>query len=85
MKWWGRPSTLDLLDISVERNAFGAQVNSFEDEIPIKDFTEPVTGVFIRAPVVTRMEKAWTPSPFMKARSLPFAKGNVLEPVSTPS
>jgi 5'-phosphate synthase pdxT subunit len=49
--------TLDLLDISVERNAFGAQVHSFEDEVRIDGMEEPVTGVFIRAPVVTRLGK----------------------------
>ena len=47
--------TLDLLDIDVERNAFGAQVHSFEDAVPLKGLDEPVLGVFIRAPVVTRM------------------------------
>jgi 5'-phosphate synthase pdxT subunit len=46
--------SLGLLDITVERNAFGAQVNSFEDEVPIKGLKEPVTAVFIRAPVVSR-------------------------------
>ncbi|HEY3780991.1 MAG TPA: pyridoxal 5'-phosphate synthase glutaminase subunit PdxT [Fimbriimonadaceae bacterium] len=49
--------TLDLLDITVERNAFGAQVNSFEDEVSIEGLKEPVTGVFIRAPIVTRVGK----------------------------
>ncbi len=47
--------TLDLLDIDVERNAFGAQVHSFEDAVPLKGLDEPVMGVFIRAPVVTRV------------------------------
>jgi pyridoxal 5'-phosphate synthase pdxT subunit len=47
--------TLDLLDITIERNAFGAQVHSFEDEVQIRGLDEPVTGVFIRAPVVTRL------------------------------
>lgn len=52
----GRPQyTLDLLDVSVERNAFGAQVHSFEDEVRVAGMDEPVTAVFIRAPVVTRM------------------------------
>ncbi|MCB8933609.1 MAG: pyridoxal 5'-phosphate synthase glutaminase subunit PdxT [Fimbriimonadaceae bacterium] len=46
--------TLDLLDISVERNAFGAQVHSFEDLVPIEGLDAPVLGVFIRAPIVTR-------------------------------
>jgi pyridoxal 5'-phosphate synthase pdxT subunit len=47
--------TLDLLDIDVERNAFGAQVHSFEDAVPLAGLEEPVLGVFIRAPVVTRL------------------------------
>jgi 5'-phosphate synthase pdxT subunit len=47
--------TLDLLDISVSRNAFGAQIHSFEDEITVHGIEEPVCGVFIRAPVVTRL------------------------------
>lgn len=46
--------TLDLLDIDVRRNAFGAQVNSFEDAVTIVGLDTPVTGVFIRAPVVIR-------------------------------
>lgn len=52
----GRPGqyTLGLLDIEVQRNAFGAQVHSFEDAVPIKGLKEPVLGVFIRAPVVAQ-------------------------------
>lgn len=45
--------TLGVLDVSVQRNAFGAQVHSFEAPIPMRGLDEPVTGVFIRAPVVT--------------------------------
>jgi len=45
--------TLGLLDITVQRNAFGAQVHSFEDEVKLTGMKEPVTGVFIRAPIVT--------------------------------
>ncbi|MDI9634770.1 pyridoxal 5'-phosphate synthase glutaminase subunit PdxT [Kamptonema cortianum] len=47
--------TLDLLDITVLRNAFGAQVHSFEDQVAVCGLQEPVTGVFIRAPIVTRV------------------------------
>jgi 5'-phosphate synthase pdxT subunit len=49
--------TLGLLDIAVERNAFGAQVHSFEDEVKLTGMNEPVLGVFIRAPVVTKLGK----------------------------
>ncbi|MEQ1932340.1 MAG: pyridoxal 5'-phosphate synthase glutaminase subunit PdxT [Fimbriimonadaceae bacterium] len=47
--------SLGLLDITVRRNAFGAQVHSFEDEISTKIAVRPVTGVFIRAPIVTQL------------------------------
>ncbi|HLO97302.1 MAG TPA: pyridoxal 5'-phosphate synthase glutaminase subunit PdxT [Fimbriimonas sp.] len=47
--------SLELLDITVKRNAFGRQVHSFEDEVEISSFDEPVRGVFIRAPIVSRV------------------------------
>lgn len=50
-----RQYTLDLLDITIQRNAFGAQVHSFEDEVRVCGLKKPITGVFIRAPVVTRL------------------------------
>lgn len=45
--------SLGLLDVTVRRNAFGAQVHSFEDTVQLTCLEEPVTGVFIRAPIVT--------------------------------
>jgi 5'-phosphate synthase pdxT subunit len=47
--------SLSLLDITVKRNAFGAQVHSFEAPVEVKGLDEPVLGVFIRAPVVTQV------------------------------
>ena len=51
----GRPDQrcFDVIDISVRRNAFGRQVDSFEADLPVAG-TEggPVHAVFIRAPVV---------------------------------
>lgn len=47
--------SLDLLDIAVQRNAFGRQVHSFEDEVVVSGFEGPVRGVFIRAPIVSRV------------------------------
>ena len=41
---------LDLLDVEVERNAYGRQVASFEDDVELDGEEEPVRGVFIRAP-----------------------------------
>jgi 5'-phosphate synthase pdxT subunit len=44
--------TLGGLDITVRRNAFGRQVDSFEGEVDVAGLGEPVHGVFIRAPWV---------------------------------
>lgn len=45
---------LGLLDITVRRNAFGAQVHSFEDTVSVVGLGETL-GVFIRAPIVTQV------------------------------
>lgn len=42
-----------LMDITVERNAFGSQVFSFEQGLEMKGIDEPIQAVFIRAPVIT--------------------------------
>lgn len=47
--------SLNLLDVTIRRNAFGAQVHSFEDEVKVAGLDDPITGVFIRAPIVTRV------------------------------
>jgi pyridoxal 5'-phosphate synthase pdxT subunit len=44
--------TLGGLDITVRRNAFGRQVDSFEDDLVFDGLHEPVHAVFIRAPWV---------------------------------
>ncbi|AKL87126.1 pyridoxal 5'-phosphate synthase glutaminase subunit PdxT [Bacillus atrophaeus] len=41
---------LGLLNVKVERNSFGRQVDSFEADLTIEGLAEPFTGVFIRAP-----------------------------------
>lgn len=45
--------TLDVLDTTVRRNAFGSQNDSFEIDVPMPSLGDaPVHAVFIRAPVV---------------------------------
>ena len=44
--------TLGGLDITVRRNAFGRQVDSFEGDLDFAGLEDPVHGVFIRAPWV---------------------------------
>ncbi len=48
-----RVRTLDILDVTVDRNAFGRQIDSFESEISIRGIPDPFPVVFIRAPVIT--------------------------------
>lgn len=43
------------IDITVRRNAFGRQVDSFEGNVAFSGFDEPVQGIFIRAPWVERV------------------------------
>ena len=51
----GEAPILPLLDVTVERNAFGRQLESFEAEIAVPVLGDrPVHGVFIRAPMVDR-------------------------------
>lgn len=50
----GGEPLLDLLDVTVERNAYGRQVDSFEADLPVRGLEHSVRGVFIRAPVVAR-------------------------------
>ena len=43
---------LKLMDITVARNAFGRQRESFETDLPVKGIEETVRAVFIRAPLI---------------------------------
>ncbi len=52
----GDEPVLPLLDVTVERNAFGRQLDSFETELAVPLLgDQPVHGVFIRAPVIERV------------------------------
>jgi pyridoxal 5'-phosphate synthase pdxT subunit len=51
----GGQATLDLMDISVARNAFGRQIDSFESDLNVPQVSDtPLRAVFIRAPYVTQ-------------------------------
>ena len=44
-----------LVDITVRRNAYGRQVDSFEADVDVDGIDHPVRAVFIRAPVVEEL------------------------------
>lgn len=49
-----RQPILGLMDITVNRNAFGRQIDSFEADIPVPALGDvPFHAVFIRAPIAT--------------------------------
>jgi len=51
-----RPDPLRLMDIDVSRNAFGRQIDSFEEDIALEGIEGPdFRAVFIRAPAVNLM------------------------------
>ncbi|TWT23888.1 pyridoxal 5'-phosphate synthase glutaminase subunit PdxT [Planomicrobium sp. CPCC 101110] len=41
---------LGVMDVAVERNSFGRQIDSFEAELAVAGIEEPFNAVFIRAP-----------------------------------
>ncbi len=52
----GDEPVFPMLDISVKRNAFGRQLDSFEADLDVELLgNAPVHGVFIRAPIVERV------------------------------
>jgi 5'-phosphate synthase pdxT subunit len=46
----GGEPLFQVMDIGVERNAYGRQVDSFEADVDVEGIDHPVRGVFIRAP-----------------------------------
>ena len=53
----GRPDqrALGLIDVTARRNGYGRQVRSFEAPVVLAGDAEPMAGVFIRAPRITRV------------------------------
>jgi 5'-phosphate synthase pdxT subunit len=56
--------SLGLLDVTVQRNAFGRQKESSEEDLVVEGLDSPMRALFIRAPVITRTG----PSVAVKAR-----------------
>ncbi len=45
---------LELLDVTVQRNAFGRQKESSEEDLAVQGLDAPLHALFIRAPVIVR-------------------------------
>lgn len=72
--------TLGGLDVTVRRNAFGSQLDSFETDLPMPVLGDaPVHAVFIRAPVVEAVgEKATAIGSLEDGRVVAVEQGNLL-------
>jgi 5'-phosphate synthase pdxT subunit len=52
----GEEAVFPLIDVTVERNAFGRQLDSFETDLPVPVLGDrPVRAIFIRAPIIERV------------------------------
>jgi 5'-phosphate synthase pdxT subunit len=76
----GGQQSLGGLDISVRRNAFGSQLDSFETDLAVAVLGEdPVHAVFIRAPVVEEVGQAVVPlATLSDGRVVAVEQGNLL-------
>ena len=71
--------TLDLLDVTVRRNAFGRQIDSAEVPLPIPVLgPEPFPAVFIRAPWIERAGPEVETLAELDGRGVMVRQGNVL-------
>ncbi len=52
------PSPLGLIDVEIDRNAYGTQANSFEAQLAVKGIAGRVSAAFIRAPKIARAGKS---------------------------
>ncbi len=67
-----------LMDISVRRNAYGRQVDSFEADIDVRGIDHRVRGVFIRAPWIERIGDGVDVLAEFEDRPVVLEQGNLL-------
>ena len=66
------------LDVTVQRNAFGNQLDSFETDLLVKGIPNPVHAAFIRAPIITEVGAAEILATLPDGRIVAVSQGNVL-------
>jgi|SRR3989338_2934191 len=68
---------LNLLDVSVKRNDYGRQIDSFEAELKI-DWIGNFNGIFIRAPVIEKVNDGVKILSKLNSKPVLIQKGNIL-------
>ena len=71
-------SHIGVLDVTVERNSFGRQVDSFETEIAIQDIASDFPAVFIRAPHIVEVSEHVDILAFFEDRIVMARQGHLL-------
>jgi 5'-phosphate synthase pdxT subunit len=66
------------LDVTVERNAFGNQLDSFEADIRVDGIANPVHAAFIRAPIITDVRSAKILATIPDGRIVAVSQENIL-------
>jgi len=70
---------LDMLDVTVERNSFGRQRDSFESEISMDSINIPkFNGVFIRAPAISEVGEGVDVVSKFNEKIVVVKQGNIL-------
>jgi 5'-phosphate synthase pdxT subunit len=70
--------SLGVIDIKVRRNAYGRQVDSFEEYVEIKGFDRPFKAIFIRAPRVEAWGEGVETLAFLDNHPIMLRQSNVL-------
>ena len=75
-----KQDSLQLIDISIQRNAYGRQIDSFIDDIQIRTNGQmnSMEGIFIRAPKIKRIGENVTPLAWHNDDIILAEEGNVL-------
>jgi 5'-phosphate synthase pdxT subunit len=67
------------LDVLVQRNAFGSQLDSFEEDVNFEGIAKPVHAAFIRAPIVSEIgEDVEVVASLKDGRIVGVRQGNIL-------
>lgn len=75
----GRPDTFGMMDITVERNAYGRQVESFEAGLELEGFDgSKMPAVFIRAPQIVEVGKQVQTLAYLNGRPVLVREGHCL-------
>lgn len=71
-------TSLKLIDIEIERNSYGRQINSFEADIEIQDFKKRFPAIFIRAPRIKKLGNGSTILAMHKKSPILLRNGRIL-------